>query len=295
MKQEVTNNITTLLVEAGDERAHVLNVLTALAQCTGQRVIVVLPVDAVFRRPSDLRELEQAASRAGVGLILVIANNEGLRLWARRQGFTVFSTLESCAKAQLPAALTLPGTSGQFKVPGVPIARQSPRITEPLHTRHVAPRVPASTAEYSWWDLVDTSIDTSIDTPAAVSLSGLQAAELQLIDVQKALEKQIAEEKAQDQRVQPLSLLTDAVQMPGMVAGQASEPASDLVTVQLLRTGRRTIWYDRLLFVLVALLVLGIVGGVGFAYLLSAAHGVPGTFSLTSLTHSARSIYQAVH
>ncbi len=261
MKQETTNDITIIGVEPGDERAQIL---ASLAQRVGQRIIVVLPDDAVFHRPGDLRELKQAASSVGVDLTLVIASNERLRLWARAQGFAVFSSLETCARFQSSthALSTLPKTSGQFKVPGVPIARQTARITEPLYARsgrdgelvqsnipfgstyaNVQPQSQAVDVQFVDVQLTDTPVD------------------IQLIDVQKALDKQIAEEKAQDCLAQPLSLLSNA-----SVSLTETQPAPVLLT--------RTIWHDRLLFILVALLALGIVGGLGFGYLLSLAHTI---------------------
>lgn len=275
MRQETTSersDITIIVVEPGDERAQILASLKA-----GQRTIVVLPDDAVFHRPGDLRELKQAASHAHVELILVIANNERLRLWARAQGFTVFSSLETCARSQ-----SFPKASGQFKVPGVPMVRQSFRITEPLYARPVAPRVPAgdpaqSGIPYAHGYAQDRvqAYTQAVDVQFAdVQLTDTPV-DIQLIDVQKALDKQIAEEKAQDRLSQPLSLLSNA-------------PLTEPEATPLIR--ERAIWHDRLLFILVALLALGIMGGLSFGYLLSLAHSaafLPSSLALVSqVVHS---------
>jgi hypothetical protein len=300
MKQDAINDTMTIMVEPGDERLHVLNMLE---QSAGQRVIVVLPGEAVFRRPGDLRELQQVAVQVNVELILVIANNESLRLWARRHGFTVFSSVGSCARAQMtarlpfvtrsllteelemtetrsrehlintdsefqiedvseniypPQPIVFPKAAGQFKAPGVSIARNAPRITEPLYMRSAAQRVSNVMPDHMQRDVVDTPAD------------------VQLIDVQKALYQQIAEEKEQDRHAQAFSLLP----------AEAEHATTSLLPVEdapLARRAARSIWPDRFLFVLVAILALGIMGGVGFAYLLGLTHSVPVTILPASL------------
>jgi hypothetical protein len=100
MKHQELNDITTLEIEATDERSSVLDWLFYnVGQYDQQPFIVVLPQDAVFRRPGDLRELQQVTASQNAQLILVIEGNERLRLWARRHGFTVYSTMETCQKA----------------------------------------------------------------------------------------------------------------------------------------------------------------------------------------------------
>ncbi len=100
MKHQELNDITTLEIEATDERSSVLDWLFYnVGQCDQQPFIIVLPPDAVFRRPGDLRELQQVTASQNAQLILVIEGNERLRLWARRHGFTVYSTIETCQKA----------------------------------------------------------------------------------------------------------------------------------------------------------------------------------------------------
>ena len=100
MKHQHLHDIFTLEVEASDERSNILDWLFYnVGQYDQQPLIIVLPSDAVFRRPGDLRELQQVTASQNVPLLLVIEGNERLRLWARRHGFTVYSTLETYQKA----------------------------------------------------------------------------------------------------------------------------------------------------------------------------------------------------
>jgi hypothetical protein len=100
MKHQDLTDIFTLEVEATDERSIVLDWLFYnVGQYDQQPLIVVLTPDAVFRRPGDLRELQQVTASQDAQLTLVIEGNERLRLWARRHGFTVYSTIETCLKA----------------------------------------------------------------------------------------------------------------------------------------------------------------------------------------------------
>jgi hypothetical protein len=96
MKYEETNDITTIFVHTTDERSSVVNWLSQLAG--DKPVLVVLSADAPFRRPGDLRELEQVMAHQERDVFLVIEGNERLRQWARRQGYTVFSTVDACLK-----------------------------------------------------------------------------------------------------------------------------------------------------------------------------------------------------
>ncbi len=278
MRLEATSEIKdsiAITVEAGDERAQIL---TTLVQLAGRRVIVVLPGDAVFHRPGDLREVEQAAASANVELVLVIAGNERLRLWARAQGFKVFSSIEMCARSQSSSASSaLTGTSGQFKAPGVAAARQIPRVTEPLYARPEVLRVPnpvsdvSRTPYASVYGHMQSSVQ-AVDTRFVdAQLTTDTPVDIQLVNVQQALHRQIAEEKAQDRISQAFSLLPNAEIPVPATDVQTSPRAIDSPALSA-RGATRSIWHDRLLFILVALLVLGIMGGLSFGYLLSLAH-----------------------
>jgi hypothetical protein len=290
MRLEATSEIKdsiAITVEAGDERAQIL---TTLVQLAGRRVIVVLSDDAVFHRPGDLREVEQAAVSANVELVLVIAGNERLRLWARAQGFRVFSSVEMCARSQSSSVSSpLARSSGQFKAPGVAIAQQTPRVTEPLYARPEVQRVPNPVSDVSY--VPYTSVYGHMQSPvqavdtrfADVQLTTDTPVNIQLVDVQQALHRQIAEEKAQDRISQPFSLLPNA-EIPVPVADVHTLPQAIDSPTPSARGATRTLWHDRLLFILVALLVLGIMGGLSFGYLLSLAHLASAPILLASLS-----------
>lgn len=280
MRLEATSEIKdsiAITVEAGDERAQIL---TTLVQLAGRRVIVVLSDDAVFHRPGDLRELEQGAVSANVELVLVLAGNERLRLWARAQGFTVFSSLDAYFRSQSSnASSALSRTSGQFKVPGVSIAR--PRVTEPLYARPEV-RIANPVSDYSQNSAPYAAMDMQPLQPWQPSVQAVDTrftegqltdtpVDIQLVDVQKALHRQIAEEKAQDRFSQAFSLLPNA-EIPVPVADVQTRPQAIETSALATQGVARTLWHDRLLFILVALLVLGIMGGLSFGYLLSLAH-----------------------
>lgn len=186
MKHEETNDITTIMVEPTDERSSVVRLVSRQSK----PVVVVLPENTAFRRPGDLLELKRMTSQRRTPVVLVIAGNERLRSWARRQGFSVFSSMETCAHALARTRITEPlYASGPLKLSEVAVQRSTPRNTEPI---------------------------VSTYTKRTVSLAPRK---------------------------------------------------------------RRQ---ETLLLILVALLILGILGGVGFGYLLSIAHTAPGLISPAS-------------
>jgi len=123
MRYEEHHNTPVLVVEPDDERVVVLNWLGLYATRWQQQrgpIVVVVPQDAVFRRPGDLRELQQIVGgqhENGSMLILVIEGNERLRLWARRQGFNVYATLETCLKASMPQGGIQYGSQAESDLP----------------------------------------------------------------------------------------------------------------------------------------------------------------------------------
>jgi hypothetical protein len=98
MKYESTSDILVILVEATDDRSEVMQRLGYLGD-QPKPVLVVLPGDAALRRPGDLRELRYVIESQGHQSVLVIMGNERLRLWARHQGYSVFSSIENCVAA----------------------------------------------------------------------------------------------------------------------------------------------------------------------------------------------------
>ena len=186
MKKEETSAIATVMVEPDDEKASVVGWVSS----QNKPVVIVLPTNVVFRRPGDLLELKRVALVREVPIILVISENERLRQWARRQGFSVYASVETCARA---------------------LAQR--HITEPL------PRI---------YDEERTS--TALGLPLGY--------------VAASKSKRVLVQMARD--TEPLTMRRHA--------------------------GREKRWLQRALLVLLALMVLGILGGVGFGYLLLVAH-----------------------
>jgi hypothetical protein len=122
MRYEERSNKPILVVEPDDERTVVLNWLGLYSSRLQQRgpIVVVVPQDAVFRRPGDLRELQQTIAGQYANknmLILVLEGNERLRLWARQQGFNAYATLETCLKACMPQGMIQDGSQAQLELP----------------------------------------------------------------------------------------------------------------------------------------------------------------------------------
>ena len=167
-------------------------------------------------------------------------------------------------------------------------ARQAPRVTEPLYARPEVLRIPNPVSDFSRAPYASVYGDMqspvqALETRFAdVQLTDTPV-DIQLVDVQQALYRQMAEEKAQDRISQPFSLLPNA-EIPVPVADVQPQPRAIDSSAFSARAATRTIWHDRLLFILVALLVLGIMGGLSFGYLLSLAHTTPAPLLPASLS-----------
>ncbi|GCF11276.1 hypothetical protein [Dictyobacter arantiisoli] len=317
MKHEDFNNIITLEVESTDERTTVLNWLYYnLGPQEPQSIIVVLPQDAVFRRPGDLRELQQVITDQNAQLVLVIEGNERLRLWARRHGFTVFSTVETCHKAL-------------FQTGGI----QSPRTQrtewqaqpEFMTVQEQSP-VASFTGSWSTYSYpVESALGETYRskwTEIAVANSRRTSGQLrqpesfEMMDVQASIDTQ-----------NTLSLMTPRITEPlgdvpthGFVRHEAratvavldkpaapfssnlefslseldtfvprhdeSAPVMDEASTSTLTKHFHHIRQDKLLLILVVLVLLGILGGVGFGYLLEIARTAPINSAPVSLLHT---------
>jgi hypothetical protein len=116
MKQEEMNDISTILVEATDERAAVIKQISKQTK----PVVIVLPEQAeqIFRQPGDFFELKRLKRERGLSITLIISGHERIRNIARRQGFQVYTSAETCARAlarrdrlYTMRGISLPGTT----------------------------------------------------------------------------------------------------------------------------------------------------------------------------------------
>jgi hypothetical protein len=122
MKYESTSDILVILVEATDDRTEIMQRLGYLGD-QPKPVLVVLPGDVVLRRPGDLRELRYVIESQGHQSMLVILGNERLRLWAHRQGYSVFSSIETCVGALLQQGIvSLPRLLQEARLVDVPLS-----------------------------------------------------------------------------------------------------------------------------------------------------------------------------
>ncbi len=134
MKHEETSDLAAILVEPMDDKMSVVRHVSKLQK----PVVVVLSPHATLRRPGDLLELRRATSHLERPLMLVIEGNERLRTWAHRQGFAVFASPQTCAKALTRQRITQPlldlqrESQSGIEMQGSGELRALPRNTEPL-------------------------------------------------------------------------------------------------------------------------------------------------------------------
>ncbi|GCE17715.1 hypothetical protein [Dictyobacter kobayashii] len=323
MKHEQLNDISTLVVESSDERTTVVNWLFHhLGQYYRQPIVVVLPQDAVFRRPGDLRELQQVAIRQDAQLVLVIEGNERLRLWARRHGFTVYSALETCQKALLQQGFP-PSWPSMFD--GLQARSEfSPAIEQSPVTSFTGP-----------WNSYDTSAAGTLGETYRASLSGntavanlrrpsgqfnpsgspemIMATPLPVIERRRALRVTeplsdipsygsvqggervrtvrarntvaLVEKEDEAPFLSDLEFSLDILAPEEMTQPIAAVHPKAVKQPSSIRAHFQRLKQDKLLLILVALVVLGILGGVAFGYLLEVARTNSATQSPVSLMH----------
>ncbi|GCE03936.1 hypothetical protein [Dictyobacter aurantiacus] len=331
MRYEKLNDISTLVVESSDERTSVVNWLFHhLGQYYRQPIVVVLPQDAVFRRPGDLRELQQVATRQDAQLVLVIEGNERLRLWARRHGFTVFSTIETCQKALLQPGFPPSWPSMFDGLPAQPelstVIEQSPvtSFTGPWNrydshatgTQGETYRTSLSSSvavadlrepsgqfgSSETLEMLDTAPVVAVrritatrvteplsDLPSYGSFQGGERVrKTRVLSPAELLEKE--EEAPFLSGVEfSLNIATQDMQAPEKMVQPVAEVAyapEVLEQPSSFSTHVARLKQDKLLLILVALVVLGIVGGVGFGYLLEVARANPALQTPASLLHT---------
>ncbi|GCE25582.1 hypothetical protein KDA_10660 [Dictyobacter alpinus] len=306
MRHEKINDIITLVIESTDERTSVMNWLYYhLGQRYQQPVVVVLPPDAVFRRPGDLRELQQATAQHNARLVLVIEGNERLRLWARRHGFTVYSMVETCHKA----------LHQQGNPPSWPSFSDGPQPQSDLRTVIEQSPVTSFTGPWNSYEQTDdgTKGETYHSAMAEVAVANLRRPSGQFSPVgrpeYRSSQTMLAERPFTPRVTEPLDRLPAYGSIRG---GQRIREVRARTTVALvekeheapflpvaefslhipvpaeetgkvaaistpgapspLRTHFQQLQQDKLLLFLVALVILGILGGVGFSYLLQVVH-----------------------
>jgi hypothetical protein len=96
MKQEEMSDMCTILVEGQDRRAEVMDQVRK----QHKPVVIVVPEYAsqVFQCPEDFQDLKRVKRECGIPITLVLPGHERTRNWARRQGFTVYASSETCAR-----------------------------------------------------------------------------------------------------------------------------------------------------------------------------------------------------
>lgn len=179
MKHEEMSDISTILVEPTDEQSSVVRRVST----QNKPVVIVLPENAssVFQHPGDFAKLKRLKQYLGTSITLVIQGNDRLKVWARRQGLTVYPSIETLAY------------------------ELSERDTEPLHLSSLA------------------TVDKLKTHQVGPSTRRRRSLITQPLAVQQAAERSMRSK-------------------------------------------------ERMLLILIALLILGILGGIGFGYLLTLSH-----------------------
>lgn len=293
MRYEELHDIITLVVESTDERTAVLNWLYYnVSEYNQQPVIVVLPQDAVFRRPGDLRELQQVTAHQDAQLILIIESNERLRLWARRHGFTVFSTLETCQRAlSQPGAVqratpVAQGLQARFVIEQSPVASFSGfghtfssegTLGETYHSSFTGRAVGNSRRTSGLFEAPDISkpylTSRSRITEPLVGLPayGSTRGGVRVRDIRATA---VLEPLAEAPFSTDVEFSLDILASQGEEQPQVEHVAQPSPNID--SSGHwQHILQDRLLLLLVALLLLGICGGIGCSYLLELARTAP--------------------
>ena len=300
MKQEEMSDIRTILIEATDERSEVMSQVGQVNR-QGKPVIIVLPEQSslIFNQPGDFYELKRLKRERGLAISLVISGHERVRSMARRQGFQVFASTETCLRA-------MARRDRLYAMRGI------------THTNT------AELPDYADFVAKDDEQDEDVPWSWEVKMSEEEAVEEARVP---GIEWILAEEQLWDETQQPLlqgehpmgatplpAINTDAltefaaqsdekgpglrplrlVGLPGReitavvpVVQPLSAPAirTTPITEPLdwaMRTQSQAIvgrGGHKLILALTALLILGILGGIGFGYALSLLHFSLGLFT----------------
>jgi hypothetical protein len=282
MKHDKNDSLITLVVEPTDERAAVIGWLVQLP-IQQLPIVIVLPQDADFRRPGDLRELQQAMVQRNLRMILVIEGNERLRLWARQHGFTVFSSPETCFKAlsqwgvrRSSSGRTIAPAKSRYTLAAI---EQLP-VTWETRTRSVTMSRTIDTPGETYQSAV--AVDYSRKTTGYVMPAPYHS---YVRDTEPLLELDMYEYSPQPQSLTfaqseaALDCSLDELAPPNL------EPVQIGFWPTFWTTYLQSLLRDRLLLFLVTLVVLGTLGGVGLSYLAETTQVVSGSSAHISLMH----------
>ncbi|MBE3558574.1 MAG: hypothetical protein IMW89_05030 [Ktedonobacteraceae bacterium] len=97
MKCDEMRDMCAILVEASDDRADVIGEVSRRRK----PVVIIAQESAshLFQQPGDFAALRYLKQSRGIPITLVLMGSEQMRNYARRQGFTVYASQETCARA----------------------------------------------------------------------------------------------------------------------------------------------------------------------------------------------------
>jgi hypothetical protein len=232
MKFDEMNDMCSILIEPGDSREDILQLLAQQRKA----VVLVVPERAahVFQHGMHFAELRQLKRQRGISLTLVLMGNEQARQNARRHGFVVYASQEICARA---------------------IGRRE-RLYGPLSAQ-VSRNARVEAAMVEAFKDPDELIQTIKDPDSDCNTDYEPTLPLQAVQVSRAA---IAS--------RPSRIPLQYAQMDTAWYGETVThilPATEPLTQSHRRRG-----VDVAMLILLALIALGMLGGVGFGYLLSA-------------------------
>lgn len=298
MKQEEMSDMCTILVEEQDRHIEVIDQVRK----QHKPVVIVVSEQAaqVFQGPDDFRELKRARRECGIPVTLVLSGHERMRNWARRQGFTVYASAETCAKA-LARRDRLNALRG---------------IAPPYDSKPVMPLLSDDDEDDEeddalWsWEHEEPPDEKLSGSALSSQCAALDSAAWRMTGgnnvwepswpvsdrttdgmVSLAWQGQIAQHGRSTVPLHPTRLVADGesgavhcgegVPVPQLRQAPVTEPLHDNWSGQHEKVAPRGRSRGHTLaLVLTILLILGILGGIGFGYVLSLLHAAPGAFPL---------------
>jgi len=245
MKYKKAHTMTAILVEPADDATFIAS--WVMRRCDPLRpIVLLLPVNAsqVFRTSEHRAALHRLQAEWLDRMALVIpgnAGNERLRSWTSQQGFLVFGTIEDCQQY------------GQEHWP-VQTHAQHGSLPGPVQRQH---------AEYD----ANSPAHRVQRTQRHTTGSFAQAHPISFSDMPHLITRNDSSAR-QNTAASAISFATEAAweQSPGQTKRE-TEPVS--AGGEMVATIGQVAGPDWLMLTLMVLLLLGILGGVGFGYLLS--------------------------